>query len=50
MQTPTVGHADMIARRIMIVQNHKAPGHQSTATGSNQMGVSTKDKEYLKWN
>jgi hypothetical protein len=30
--------------------NHKAPGHQSTATGSNPMGGSTKDKEYSKWN
>jgi hypothetical protein len=29
--------------------NHKAPGHQATATGSNPMGGSTKDKEYSKW-
>jgi uncharacterized membrane protein YgcG len=29
---------------------HKAPGHQSAATGSNPMGGSIKDKEYPKWN
>jgi hypothetical protein len=30
--------------------NHKASGYQSTATGSNPMGGSIKDKEYSKWN
>jgi hypothetical protein len=30
--------------------SHKAPGHQSTATGANPMGGSIKDKEYSKWN
>jgi hypothetical protein len=30
--------------------NHKAPGHQSAATGSSPMGGSIKDKEYSKWN
>jgi hypothetical protein len=30
--------------------SHKAPGHQSAATGANPMGGSIKDKEYSKWN